>query len=90
MTAPRYSHRPDDVTAARRFLIDARDRQEGTLPTYEEFVSIFGNVPQRAASVLNSIAAICANNGEPDLTVLVVRARVGLEERYEDGNGQTR
>ncbi len=58
MTAPRYSHRHDDVTAGRRLLIDARYREEAELPTCDEFVGVFGEIRQGAAPVLNSIAAV--------------------------------
>lgn len=70
----RLSRRPQDVAAARAFLIAARGRTNDTLPTYGLLADVYGGIARGAAPVLNSIAQECREQGEPDLSVLVVDA----------------
>lgn len=67
-----FSRRPQDVDAARRFLISCVDRDDEELPTYGEVAAAYGGVARAAGPVLNSIARDCKRAAEPDLTVLVV------------------
>ena len=78
MVTPRYSQRPADVEAGRRFLHSVLARTDEGLPTYQQFADSYGGIPRGAAAILNSIAADCARNSEPDLTALVVNASTGL------------
>lgn len=67
-----FSRRPQDVDAARRFLISCVNRDDEELPTYGEVAAAYGGVARAAGPVRNSIARDCELAAEPDLTVLVV------------------
>jgi hypothetical protein len=67
-----FSRRPQDVAAARRFLVSCVDRDDEELPTYGEVAAVYGGIARAAGPVLNSIARDCEVAGEPDLTALVV------------------
>ena len=73
-----FSRRPDDVAAARRFLIDAAANASGGLPTYGEVATIYGGIARAVGPVLNSIRRDCDQAGEPDLTALVVDKKTKL------------
>jgi hypothetical protein len=74
----RYSRRPQDVATVRAFLIQASQRPLAKLPTYGEVAALYGGIARAVAPVLNSVALECRNNGEPDLSVLVVDAESRL------------
>src|SRR4051812_14676036 len=69
---PGFSRRPQDVDAARRFLISCVDRDDEELPTYGEVAAAYGGIARAAGPVLNSIARDCELAAEPDLTAMVV------------------
>src|SRR5687767_11491863 len=68
----RYSRRPDDVAAARAFLITTINRPDDQLPRYGEVAAAIGSISRAVAPVLNSIARECEERGEPDLSAVVV------------------
>ncbi len=74
----RYSRRPNDVAAARAFLLTTLDRPDDQLPRYGEVAAAIGGVARAVAPVLNSIAKQCQDRGEPDLSALVVLSGSGL------------
>lgn len=74
----RYSRRPEEVGAAREFLLTTVHRPEQQLPRYGEVADAIGTVPRAVAPVLNSVAKQCHERGEPDLSVLVVLRGTGL------------
>jgi hypothetical protein len=67
-----FSRRPQDVDAAKRFLIPCVDRDDRDLPTYGEVAAAYGGIARAVGPVLNSIARDCEAAQEPDLTALVV------------------
>ena len=74
----RYSRRPDEVAAARAFLLTTLDRADDELPRYGEVAAVIGTVPRAVAPVLNSVYRECDERGEPDLSSLVVMSYSGL------------
>ena len=74
----RYSRRPDDIAAGRAFLLSVVHRPDQELHRYAEFAGSYGGIARAAAPVLNSIARDCAAQGQPDLSVLVVRSETAL------------
>jgi len=74
----RHSRRPDHITTGRAFLLSVIHRPDQRLPRYAEFAGSYGGIARGAAPVLNSIARNCATQGEPDLSVLVVRSQTAL------------
>lgn len=84
MTTPRYSQRPEEVSAGRSFLVGVAIDLAAPLPTYATFAESYGGVPRAAAPVLNSLAAQCAEAAEPDLTVLVVQGETGRPGAIDD------
>ena len=74
----RYSRRADHVATGRAFLLSVIKRPDQRLPRYAEFAGSYGGIARAAAPVLNSIARDCAAQGQPDLSVLVVRSETGL------------
>ena len=72
------SRRPEDVAAARDFLIRQRHRADDRIPRYAEVAAVYGGIARAVAPVLNRIAADCAAAGEPDLSALVVLDSTGL------------
>ena len=74
----RYSRRPDDVAAARAFLLTTIDRPDERLPRYGDVAAAIGGIARAVAPVLNSVAKQCQERGEPDLSVLVVLQGSGL------------
>ncbi len=74
----RYSRRPNDVAAARAFLLTTLDRPDDQLPRYGEVAAVIGTVPRAVAPVLNSVYRECEERGEPDLSSLVVMSDSGL------------
>ena len=73
-----FSRRPQDVDAARRFLISCVARDDEKLPTYGEVAAVYGGIARAVGPVLNTIARDCETAGEPDVTALVVDKRTGL------------
>lgn len=67
-----FSRRPQDVDAARDFLIACVDRDDAELPTYGELAASYGGIARAAGPVLNSVARDCAAADEPDLSAMVV------------------
>ena len=67
-----FSRRPQDVNAARRFLVSCVTRDDEKLPTYGEVAAVYGGIARAVGPVLNTIARDCEVAGEPDLTALVV------------------
>lgn len=67
-----FSRRPNDVDAARNFLIEIAQQPEVELPTYGQVAAVYGGIARGAGPVLNSIVRACDQAGEPDLTALVV------------------
>jgi hypothetical protein len=74
----RYSRRPDDVAAARAFLLTTLDRPDDQLPRYGEVAAAIGGIARAVAPVLNSVAKECEECGEPDLSAVVVLSGTGL------------
>lgn len=70
----RYSRRPNDVAAARAFLLTTLDRPDDQVPRYGEVAAVISTVPRAVAPVLNSIYKECDERWEPDLSSLVVWA----------------
>jgi hypothetical protein len=73
-----FSRRPQDVAAARVFLIAAVRRPEPELPTYGEVAAAYGGIARAVGPVLNTIARDCDMASEPDLSALVVDRRTRL------------
>ena len=73
-----FSRRPQDVDAARQFLIACVDRDDTDLPTYGELAASYGGIARAAGPVLNSIAQDCKAADKPDLSALVVDRRTKL------------
>jgi hypothetical protein len=84
----RFSRRPNDVAAARQFLIDSRHRTDQHLPTYGELANVIGGIARGVAPVLNSVARDCDQRTEPDLSVLVVDARLAGQCRRGTRGGE--
>lgn len=74
----RYSRRPQDVAAARAFLLTTLDRPDGQLPRYGEVAAAIGGIARAVAPVLNSVASECEQRGVPDLSAVVVLGGTGL------------
>ena len=74
----RYSRRPEDVAAARAFLLTTLDRPDDQLPRYGEVAAAIGGIARAVAPVLNSVARQCEERGEPDLSAVVVLSGTGL------------
>jgi len=61
------------VAATREYLISAALQDETTpLPTYGDVAALYGGIARAVGPVLNSIARECDQEGQPDLTALVV------------------
>ena len=73
-----FSRRPQDVDAARQFLIGCVDRDDDELPTYGELAASYGGIARAAGPVLNSVALECDERKQPDLTAMVVDRRTRL------------
>ena len=78
-----FSRRPEEVDAARQFLIACRSRPDDELPTYGEVAASYGGVARAVGPVLNTIWRDCSARGEPDLTVLVVDKSTHLPGTFD-------
>lgn len=73
--------RPPLTGAGRAFLVSTLKGSD--LPTYGQFVDNVGDMPNGNGPLLESIAAECLDNGEPDLTVLVVGKESGVPSWFQ-------
>ena len=78
-----FSRRPEDVAAARQFLVGIARDSGARLPTYGQVAAVYAGIPRAAGAVLNSISRDCEHAGEPDLTALVVDQRTHLPGTFD-------
>ena len=79
-----YSRRPQDVDAARRYLIEVATGAEGeSLPTYGDVAAVYGGIARAVGPVLNTIARDCEQANQPDLSALVVDRGSGLPGTFD-------
>ena len=79
-----FSRRPDDVAAARQFLVGIARNSEARLPTYGQVADVYGGIPRAVGAVLNSISRDCEHAGEPDLTALVIDQQTHLPGSFNE------